>query len=111
MLTDKPVVICGDLNARMASAGDNNVPDMMEVSHIIDGDIGLQCVSKDNDIHKFGRDLLQMCKTYDLYTTNGRFGAGDFTFINQTGASVIDYFIISKYLLTNTISFQVFSAT
>ena len=40
MLTDKPVVICGDLNARTASAGDNNVPDMMEVSHIIDGDIG-----------------------------------------------------------------------
>jgi len=37
------------LNARTASgddflAGDNNVPSMMEVSHIIDGDIGLQRV-------------------------------------------------------------------
>ena len=66
-LTDKPVVICGDLNARTASeddflVGDNNVPDMIEVSHVIEGDIGLQRVSKDNDINKFGRDLLQMCK-------------------------------------------------
>ena len=52
-----------------------------------------------------------MCKTYDLYIINGRFGAGDFTFINQNGASVIDYFIVSKHLLTNTISFQVLSAT
>jgi len=52
-----------------------------------------------------------MCKTYDLYITNGRFGAGDFTFINQNGASVIDFFIVSKHLLTNTISFQVLSAT
>ena len=91
-LIDKPVVICGDLNARTASeddflVGDNNVPDIKEVSHIIDGDIGLQRVSKDNDIKKFGRDLLQMCKTYDLYITNGHFGAGDFTFINQNGAS------------------------
>ena len=39
-LTNKPVVICGDLNAPTASeddflVGDNNVPDMKEVSHII----------------------------------------------------------------------------
>jgi len=115
-LTNKPVVICGDLNAPTASeddflVGDNNVPDMIEVSHVIDGDIGLQRVSKDKDINKFGRDLLQMCKTYDLYIKNGRFGADDFTFINQNGASVIDYFIVSKHLLTNTINFQVLSAT
>ena len=56
--TDKPVVICGDLNVRTAAeddflVGDNTVPDMIEVSHIIDGDIGLQRVSKDN----FGRDF------------------------------------------------------
>ena len=115
-LTDKHVVICGDLNARMASedevlVDESNVPDMTEVSLIIDGDIELKRTSKDNNINQIGRDLLQMCKTYDLYITNEHFGAGDFTVINRNGASVIDYFNVSKQLLTSTISCQVLSAT
>jgi hypothetical protein len=62
-------------------------------------------------VNKIGRELLAFCKTYSCYIVNGRFGidSGDFTFINNNGCSVIDYFIATKGLFDVVSNFEVLS--
>ena len=107
-LFQSEIIICGDLNARTGNELDfesqcRNVPELDEFNEILDGDIGVKRTSCDSVVNNFGKQLLQFCKTYSCYIVNGRFGTdkdiGEYTFINQNGSSVIDYFIASKSVL------------
>ena len=89
----------------------DNIPELQEFSGILNSDIALPRKSRDNTVNKAGKELLRFCKTYGCFIINGRFGSdisnGDFTFINQNGCSVIDYFIMSSPLLNLIANFDI----
>ena len=68
-------------------------------------------VNSDVKANKFGHQLNNFCQTYDCTIVNGRFGKdannGHFTFINQNGCSVIDYFIVSNKLISVIQDFEI----
>ncbi|WAR16569.1 hypothetical protein MAR_031163, partial [Mya arenaria] len=119
-LLDTALILCGDFNARTASLPDytvcpDNIPELKEFSDIIDSDIGIERISCDTKSNKFGRELLEFCKVLSCYIVNGRFGRYDrgagFTFINQNGCSVIDYYIVTKDLFDIITLFEIKSCT
>lgn len=61
--------------------------------------------SKDSVVNTFGQQLLEMCSSFDCSIINGltdwSFDDG-FTYIHPRGSSVIDYFVISNNLCTDT---------
>ena len=62
----------------------------------------LSRASRDNKCNSFGLRLIELCKSLCMRVINGRlyhdFDVGAYTFVNNNGASVVDY------LLTNVIS-------
>ncbi|WAR13893.1 hypothetical protein MAR_004025 [Mya arenaria] len=93
-----PLIVCGDLNSRTSDVADfvshiDNVPELHDAAEILDGDTGIDRLSCDKVI------------------VNGRFGAdkgkGEFTFVNQQGSSVIDYYIVSKAITDYIVDFKV----
>ena len=66
--------------------------------------------SKDNTVNSFGRYLIGICEESGLSILNGlqylNF-SGDFTYISQTGCSLVDYFIISASMLSKCKRFNV----
>ena len=100
-LIEKSLIICGDLNARIGSQTElltlgSNVPELNEFFDIFDNDIDLPRKSRDNKVNRCGKELLNFCKSFVCFICNSRFGddrvVGDYTFVNQTGCSTIDYF-------------------
>jgi len=112
------LIINGDLNARTGKGEDfvnfqDNVPVLSEYGDILENDIGIKRSNNDEIVNKNGRTLLTFCKTNRCYIANGRFGKdankGEFTFVNENGCSTIDYFILSKDLLSLITDFEVIS--
>jgi hypothetical protein len=55
--------------------------------------------SHDNVVNKFGKALLNVCKTLPMYFVNGKSDSdGQYTFISSNGRSVSDYCIMSAQL-------------
>ena len=66
--------------------------------------------SKDRVVNKFGLSLLDMCIELNVHIANGRAKGderGEYTFINQNGHSVIDYFIMSTPMFDWIENFEV----
>lgn len=104
-LLDMHLILNGDFNARTGHEPDfitydDNIPEMHEYTDILDNPTMIPRTSQDDKVNKYGYELIDFCKTYACYIVNGRIGydknRGDFTFINDNGCSVIDYFIVSK---------------
>ena len=67
--------------------------------------------SQDNKVNANGRKLLEFCKQNTLRIANGRIGSdkgiGKYTFVGNTGHSVIDYIIATPSLLNVIRTFHV----
>jgi hypothetical protein len=117
-LTRLHLILNGDMNARTGNGDDfisfsENIPELNEYADNFDNDIGVVRSNSDRKVNKFGRMLLQFCKTYSCYIVNGRYGKdagkGEFTFLNENGCSTIDYFILSKKVIEIVSDFEVLS--
>lgn len=113
-LLDSELLLCGDFNARTSNLCDyttcsDNIPELKEFNDIFDNDIGIERVSLDKKTNKFGHELLDFCKVFSCYIVNGRFGSGGdgYTFINQNGCSIIDYFIVSRNIYDLITMFEI----
>ena len=112
---DCPKIVCGDLNARTSSFNYNNDP-LNEMIDLFDTDNDFeQCtnnlsqrVSKDKTINAFGRYLLGLCDEFHLIITNGLKSIPShseaFTYVSNSGCSVIDYIIVSDTLVSQCLS-------
>ena len=117
------VMILGDINCRTGTEDDFIdiqpveqfvvVPDDDDI-HINDAIVN-NCVNKhrmseDKIVNENGKQLLNMCKTDNLFIVNGRIGSDtkcDFTCHTARGQSVVDYFIVDGLLLRNISVFSV----
>ena len=108
-----PIIIMGDLNARIGQNQSKEFDECLISSG--DCDQPFKRTSLDRHINKFGKDLLSMCSTHKLYICNGLLGAdknvGNFTFIGPNGSSVIDYLICSKSVLHYINQFEIGTKT
>ena len=112
------VMLLGDLNARTSKLNDFNSPDgnrflptdLLEKS---------QCFSEcrnnlDNTVNNHGKNVLNICKQFDIRIVNGRFrgdSLGNFTFHNTKGDSTLDYIICDQNLFSNIEYFLVQPST
>ena len=99
------VCICGDLNARTSSASQyiNQDMDIFHMSHLSGSVIGDRC-SQDNVFNNYGKHLLNLCTALDLCILNGKCQGdrnGCYTYVCETGSSVIDYFLMSNDLIAH----------
>ena len=107
------IIIQGDFNARTAHA-DDFVPydkhDPAATSVCIDFfNIPPRC-SEDKIHNSNGKELLDLCKTYNLCIANGRKTGdhiGNFTSFQPGGNSVIDYTIIPQAMYQSIVTFNV----
>ena len=115
-LTQYYLIINGDLNARTGVNPDfvsynENVPELREYADVFSNDIGIPRANCDLKLNKFGKVLLEFCKTYSCYIVNGRYGKdagkGEFSFVSVNGCSTIDYFILSRKCLDLILGFEV----
>ena len=100
---DFHLIVCGDLNAR--TSNNNGVAEIStdplysDAEEILHHRVSQDCVS-----NVFGNQLIDFCSMFDCSIVNGlcerEFDDG-FTYISNSGSSVIDYFITSNDLLTN----------
>jgi hypothetical protein len=82
------------------------ITEFQEYDFILNGDIESERKSTDVKVNKYGRDLIEFCKTFACYIVNGRFNFHDtFTFTNHNGSSTVDYYITSKQVLDSVQSF------
>eukprot|EP00745_Piridium_sociabile_P032434 TRINITY_DN5471_c0_g1_i2.p1 TRINITY_DN5471_c0_g1~~TRINITY_DN5471_c0_g1_i2.p1 ORF type:complete len:1139 (-),score=92.24 TRINITY_DN5471_c0_g1_i2:303-3719(-) len=95
------ILLNGDLNARTAaqnySFSSNELDDMS-----VNENTQIPRISQDNGTNMFGDQLIELCNMYDCTILNGLCDGefdGGFTYIASTGASVVDYFIMSCDLL------------
>lgn len=121
------ILACGDYNARTNVLADYDADDMYGSSGGLDDVLPgphidptanvnesmikmLHCkgkltrYSRDTaDVNNYGKKLLELCKSSGLLIMNGRFGTdkgvGNFTRIETTGNSVVDYGIITPALV------------
>ena len=104
------ILLAGDFNARIAEVNEfvnetSNIPELEEFNDVLNSDIDTPRKSQDKTVNRFGRELINLCKSYALYIINGRYGVdkniGDYV------CSVIDYFIASKNVFDFVNSFEV----
>ena len=110
-------VICvGDLNARTGAEPDYIIDDdptyVIDEASMYDVDsFNIPRVSKDTVVNAFGRSLMLLCNTFNVHMLNGRVGddsnCGDFTCITATGASVVDYVLVSTGLYCKIVKFSI----
>jgi hypothetical protein len=114
---DLPFIIFGDLNARTASLNSSlsrdpvdGITDMMDDENGYDDQDVNKRLSKDSGINSFGKYLINVCDEFCLTIVNGlqRLGfSNDFTYVSQTGCSVIDLFIVSHDLTAKCKDFSI----
>ena len=95
---DCAVLILGDLNARTGNLNTNDNCNIFDMTTDLTNDTRR---SQDFSTNEFGHSLIALCSAYDLSILNGSFGeeSGKFTYVSQSGSSVIDYCIASKDFL------------
>ena len=116
----------GDLNCRTGTADDYipndestnfiNIPidvPTIEIDDIMsNGTVNIlkSRISQDKLLNEYGRELLAICKSNNMFIVNGRIGDspdGNFTCHTSNGQSVVDYFIVDSELLSNVTEFSV----
>ena len=91
--------IFGDLNARVGQRSDYITFDgpLQDLDDHSDIDQSLALASSDNGTNRYGERLLDLCKSLNMRTVNGRVGLdseqGKPTCCTYNGESVIDYLI------------------
>ena len=105
------VLINGDFNARTGNIDDTISQDKY------DGDLGIENDetppkrnSQDKKLNKRGEDMLDMCKSLELYIANGRkLGDpfGSYTCLKWNGNSVVDYLLTSHEIFDQVPTFKV----
>ena len=114
---DLPLILMGDFNARTGNANARDIPlfstfpfetndfDDSEKEHY-------PRKSKDTVINDFGRYLLDVCEQFSLLILNGFLtgdSEGNYTYIAHNGASVIDYFLMSRSIIDCALNLRVVS--
>ena len=67
----------------------------------VQNDNDIKRTSKDSIVNSFGRYLISICEEFSLFVLNGLQSLnypGDYTYVSQTGCSVVDYFISTSML-------------
>ena len=101
-LDDVYVLLCGDLNSRTADVSqtyNHEVSSINEQYKSFSPKVGR--LSQDSVLNKFGKLLLDLCTAFGLSILNGVCKGdlqGRYTYIGETGCSVVDYFLISHEL-------------
>lgn len=113
---DLPVLIFGDLNARTACRNSqiffdpiDCIEDMMSTVNEEEREHFNERISKDLVTNAFGKYLLNVCNEFRLSIINGlkKFSySPDFTYVSETGCSVIDLFVASHELLDHCLLFK-----
>jgi hypothetical protein len=109
------VYILGDLNSRVGLKNDfisydvmNNYTD--DEDYIPDTELCRDSVDRVSNAH--GVKLLDLCKATGVRIANGRIGqSNSYTFVNQSGASVIDYLLLKESDFVHVKEFSVESLT
>ena len=115
---DIPIIMCGDFNARTSNLNSKNIDPIDEICQMHDNksvQYSLECtgserLSCDTVVNSFGKYLLDVCEQFGLIILNGLSTngfSGDFTYVCQTGCSVVDYFIVSRSFLHRCISLKI----
>jgi hypothetical protein len=106
-----PLLVFGDLNAR---TGCTNARVTYLSDYYLDEDNEhveeYKRLSKDSVINDCGRCLLNVCEQFSLLIMNGVLPGdrcGNVTYIAHNGASVIDYFLISRSLVNRALNLRV----
>ena len=112
---DVDILMCGDMNARTSDI----VPSMIVDDEVIsqhtknDNHIDVTRCSQDKCTNLYGRKLIDMCTVLGLFILNGLCDGdpqGRYTYINDSGSSVNDYFLASSnlfYFLGNRINLRI----
>ena len=117
-LSDKPCkfIICGDMNARVGEMNDFVADDAchhiyaLPDDYIVDNSVPR--ISKDSKSNSNGSLMTDFCRQTGLRIANGRVGSdagiGECTYVGSSGASLIDYVLVSEDLLKCFATFDVF---
>ena len=76
----------------------------------LQNDNDIKRTSKDNTVNSFGRYLISICEEFSLSVLNGLQSLnypGDYTYVSQTGCSLVDHFIISTSVLSKCMRLSV----
>ena len=108
--------ILGDLNARTGALRDYVVDDGAAHLPIQDwypeSDFSVPRNSRDAETepNSFGRSLIQLCHALDIHMLNGRSPQdpdGEFTFVSDSGCSLVDYVLVQPEYYHQIIDFRV----
>lgn len=113
---DCPIILIGDFNSRSGKLCDFYDP--LENSSVYQQKKDLEASgivterhNCDKKVDTHGRNLIKLCRDLNLKIVNGRFGSdkgvGEFTCIKPTGKSVVDYCVVSDFLLPSISSFNI----
>lgn len=96
------IIVCGDLNARTGCQ--NGIVDMLTDPLSFDSEeVFQERNSLDSIKNVFGNQLIDFCSMFNCSIVNGLSDRGfddGFTYISNTGSSVIDYIIVSNDLFS-----------
>ncbi|CAG2211337.1 unnamed protein product [Mytilus edulis] len=124
MKSDLPVCLLGDFNAHCSNCNeyvdiDNNILDFCNVPnieqslvnnlHILE-ECGIPVVRQSQYKHKvdkYGKTLLELCRSLELFFVNGRVGNDRDIGLTTCNNSVIDYAIVSPNLFQSIVDFNV----
>ena len=110
---DHMVIVAGDLNARIGSIQDyidDNVQHMFGMQWYEPDNFDLPRCAKDTVVNNFGRSLIELCTELDIHVLNGRAAQdcpGQYTNINESGCSTVDYFMVETPLYESVVNFEV----
>ena len=113
-------LISGDVNACVGNMKDYIAND--SIQHIFPDDFDwyeesnfiIPRCSMDQEINNHGRDLILLCKLFNIHILNGRFPGdkdGSFTYLHTCGKSLIDYGLLTEGFFKNIKDFEVISRT
>ena len=99
-------IVAGDMNARVKDLLDyipnKDVDAIFGDAVDYPGDtFDISRNTRDTELNRFGKTLIDLCCTYDIHLLNGWFPGdecGNFTCTANRGKSVVDYFIMSTTL-------------
>ena len=109
------VALCGDFNARTSNHADFIISngkdrhDLCSVLYNYDKDqfLNKERLSEDAKMNKYGRELLELCKSSDMRIMNGYFDntTATYTCYTANGKSLIDYLICDAYCFSKLSTF------